>query len=167
MIVFYWDIYCSSTSNGVFSGSHLLCSNAEEDGWFKSRFDESSWPNAYVISEHSAYSDGTLNSFDDQARLVWHHELDSDTIYCRVRLFYGNIVVLPKTFLTSVTTIYRTSGFFLQRLRFALLLELIWWYLTGASCMKVPSLTVLRNLLLNMTVLHIVRYELDYRILSC
>ena len=82
-------LYCSSTSNGVFSSSHWLCSNAEEDGWFKSHFDDSSWANAYVITEHSAYSDGTLNSFDDQAQLVWHHELESDIIYCRVRLFHG------------------------------------------------------------------------------
>ena len=79
----------SSTSHGFFTHTHWLCSNVEEEHWYTSHFDDSSWSNAYVLWNDAMYSDGTLDSFDDRARLIWHHDLSTSTVFCRGRMFYG------------------------------------------------------------------------------
>ena len=89
VIILEVNVYFSSTSTNFVSHTHWLCSTEEEDLWYTSRFDDSSWSNAYVIWNHAAYTDGTLDSFDNRTRLLWHYDLQSDTIFCRGRVFFG------------------------------------------------------------------------------
>ena len=89
MCLIDFDSY-SSTSHGFFSHTHWLCSDVEQDFWYTTFFDDRSWPNAFVIWNQPFLYDGSLVGFDDLARLVWHYDLQSETVFCRAWMSYGN-----------------------------------------------------------------------------
>ena len=80
----------SSTSHGVVSDRFWLCSEQLEDRWYTSRFDDSSWSNAYSFRDPaSIIPQSIIDLFDARAMLLWHFRSAYDLIYCRGRTYYG------------------------------------------------------------------------------
>ena len=73
------------------------CSSEEENNWFESSFDDSSWSNAFVLPVNATEMlslDALLTDFEAGAKLIWHFDYENvDTVYCRVRLCPGTVML--------------------------------------------------------------------------
>ena len=91
MYIDEFRIFFSSTSSGVFTGSHWRCSTSEEADWFARYFDDSNWSNAYLRPYSTTYSvNSFLSNFETGSRMIWHFDYTYDgPVYCRVKVGYG------------------------------------------------------------------------------